>query len=424
MTEGQKNKIGALLIGGAHGSLAVARSLGRHSIPIFFITDDHQIAKFSRYTTKSATWAGPDRAAAADELLALARRHHLEGWVLIPGGDADVRMIAQNHGKLASVFRVTTQDWQTIQWALDKHLTYQRAASLGLDHPRTEYPRNRLEVARLECRFPIILKPTTRCVANAFTLAKAWQVDDRATLLSRYDQAVALVGEQGVMLQEMIPGDGSTQYSYAAVWDRGQPMASMVARRMRQYPITIGYTSTMVQSIECKEVEEAGIRFLRSLDYSGIAEVEFKYDARDARYKILDVNARHWTWNALGGVSGVDFPYILWRIAMGETVAPVRGRAGTTWVHFARDLVAACQEMAAGRISPSQYVGSLHRPLVFAAFAADDPLPGLIDLPLLVWRLLSRRLPMRMRELKSSLAKIFGRARDAIFGGPKDRQIF
>jgi hypothetical protein len=69
-------------------------------------------------------------------------------------------------------------------------------------------------------------------------------------------------------------------------------------------------------------------RFLRSLNYSGLVEVEFKYDARDERYKILDVNARAWTWNALGSIAGVDFPHVLWQLAMGEAIEPIRSPRG------------------------------------------------------------------------------------------------
>lgn len=382
---------GALIIGGAHGSLAMARSLGRRGIPVGFVTDDHRIASFSRYTKFSATWAGPDGADAANELLELARRYDLDGWVLFPGGDSEVRLISQNHALLSSVFRVTTPPWETTQWALDKRLTYERAATIGIDHPWSYYPRDRQDVAQLECAFPVILKPTTRRSVNALTLAKAWRVDDRAALQSRYDQAVALVGTNGFVLQELIPGDGSAQFSYAAVCDRGQPIASLVARRTRQYPIDFGYTSTFVETVENKEVEEAGSRFLNSLGYSGIAEVEFKYDRRDEHYKILDVNMRSWTWNSLGRIAGVDFPYVLWQLAMGETVMPMRGRPGVAWMHFTRDLVAACQEMLAGTLSPVDYFRSFRAPLEFAAFTMDDPWPGIIDLPLLVSRLLTRR---------------------------------
>ena len=82
------------------------------------------------------------------------------------------------------------------------------------------------------------------------------------------------------------------------------------------------------------------MRLLRSLNYSGIVELEFKYDDRDDSYKLLDFNARAWTWIALGASAGVDFPYLLWRTATGDRPEPVRGMAGAAWMHVARDLLA------------------------------------------------------------------------------------
>ena len=422
MDHDRTTKPGALLLGGAHGSLAVARSLGRHGIPIFFVTNDNQITKLSRYTTASASWAGPNSPDAVKTLLELAERHDLSGYVLFPGGDEEARLVAQNHAALSSVFRVTTPEWETTQWALDKKLTYQRAASLGIHHPWSLYPRGRQDIAQLNCRFPVILKPTARLGANAFTMAKAWQIHNQTDLLDRYDQAVALVGTQGIVLQEMIPGGGTTQFSYAAICDRGQSIASIVARRARQYPINIGYTSTLVRSVDCQEVEEAGSRFLQSLNYTGIAEVEFKYDSRDGCYKILDVNARVWTWNALGGIAGVDFPYILWQQALGKAVTPSRGRSGATWMHFSRDFVAGCEEIAIGRISLFDYLKSFRAPLVFAAFAIDDPLPGIADLPLLVFRIFTSRLPMMLRNLAQSGSKRLFKTWESIFRRPSNHK--
>jgi D-aspartate ligase len=388
---------GALLVGGAHGSLSVARSLGRQGIPVWFLTDDHLIPQYSRYVSRTISWAGPDHAGAAAFLLALARQHRLDDWVLICGGDAEARFVAQNHAALATTFHLTTPPWDTLQWASDKRLTYLRATELGIDCPWSCYPRDRQDVARLDCRFPVILKPTVRNSKNAFTIEKAWRVNNRAELLARHDQAVTLVGADAIVLQELIEGRGSAQFSYAAVWDRGTPVASLVATRARQYPIDFGYTSTLVRTLDRAPIEDAACRFLRSLDYSGLVEVEFKYDARDGRTKLLDVNARTWTWCGLGPLAGVDFADILWRLAMGETVAPRRGRAGVAWINSSRDLVAAIQEIAVGALSPADYVRSLRQPVTFAAFAADDIVPGIVDLPLIGWRMMTRRLPVMAR---------------------------
>ena len=387
-----KAKRGALILGGAHGSLAVARSLGRRGIPVWFISHETSLPRFSRYVSRNLSWHGPDHPNAAADLLDIARRNDLKGWVLIPGGDAEAGFVSQHHDALSSVFLVTTPPWQQMKWAYDKHLTYDRAASLGIGYPLSYYPRGHHDVVELECRFPMILKPTVRERKNAFTREKAWRVDDCAALVSRYDEAVALVGVDAIVLQELIPGRGSAQFSYAAVWDRGMPVVSLVAQRLRQLPIDFGYTSTFVQTIENKDVEEAAVRFLKSIDYSGLVEVEFKYDSRDGQYKILDVNARSWTWMALGALAGVDFPATLWRIATGEQVSPIRGTPGAAWMLSSRDVVAACREILAGSLSPLDYLRSLRAKTVFAAFAADDPLPGVVELPLVIARQSGRRL--------------------------------
>jgi predicted ATP-grasp superfamily ATP-dependent carboligase len=79
---------------------------------------------------------------------------------------------------------------------------------------------------------------------------------------------------------------------------------------------------------------------------------------------------------------------------VGERVATARGRPGAAWYHVVRDLVAACHEIARGDFS-SLRPRAGRGPVIYAALSADDPLPGLVDLPLTAWRALARRLAPR-----------------------------
>jgi predicted ATP-grasp superfamily ATP-dependent carboligase len=389
---------GALILGGSHGALAVARSLGRHDVPVWFASDDNRLARLSRFVRRGLSWPGPNAAGAADFLLELGRRHKLRGWLLIACADEEARLISQNHTALSQMFRVRTPPWEMMRWAYDKHRMNERAAALGLDLPRSLSAGSRADLLNADLRFPVILKPAVKHAGNAFTLAKAWRADDPAALLARYDDAAALVGANAVVVQELIPGRGTAQFSYAALWDRGRPVASLTARRLRQYPIEFGYTSTFVETIARADVEQAACRFLESLGYDGLVEVEFKHDARDGRLKLLDVNARVWTWIALGGRAGVDFPHLFWRLAMGEALPSAHATSGVGWMHASRDIVAAGQEMAAGYLAPRDYPASWRGPLQFAAFATDDPLPGMLDVPLALSRLFTKRLPAALRR--------------------------
>jgi D-aspartate ligase len=389
---------GALILGGAHGSLEIARSLGRRGIPVWLITSDSLLAGLSRYVQRSVSWSGPGSDGAARFLVELGHRHGLKDWVLFTGSDADMRFVAQNHSALGAVFTLTTQPWEVIRFAYDKRRMNTRAAELGIARPLTRYPQDRDDLAEIGIPFPVILKPTIHENRNAFIDAKAWRADDERMLAARYDEAKALVGADSIMIQEIIPGDGATQFSYAAVWDRGRPIGSLVARRCRQYPIDFGFTSTLVETVERPEVDAAATRFLASLDFSGLVEIEFKHDARDNSYKILDVNARAWTWMALGAAAGVDFAALQYRLAAGDSTAPTTARIGARWLYLTRDCVASLAAMLAGRLSPLAYLRSLRHSGASAVFAWDDPLPGAFDLPVSAVRVVARHLARRHRN--------------------------
>ena len=393
---------GAIILGGAHGSLEIARSLGRRGIPVWAIIADNPLPTLSRYVEHSLSWSGPRQHGAVASLKDLALCHGLDGWVLFAGGDDDLCFISQNHSALSSVFTLVSPAWDTICWAYDKRRMNLRAIELDIAQPATRYPRSRDHLQGLGLRYPVVLKPSVHEGRNAFAGAKAWRADDLNTLVTRYDKAQSLVGAERIMVQELIPGDGRAQFSYAAVWDRGAPIGSLVARRRRQYPIDFGYTSTFVETIELPEIAEAATRFLRSINYSGLVEVEFKYDERDDCYKILDVNARAWSWIALGAAAGVDFPALQWQLALGEAPAPICARIGANWLFLPRDLVASIQEMIGGTLSPLEYLRSLRSPSSCAVFAWDDLWPAALGLPLVAARVATRRLFRRGHDAQTA----------------------
>jgi D-aspartate ligase len=324
---------------------------------------------------------------AADWLLDLARTRRLDRWTLMPAADADVRLVSQNHERLATTFKLGVAPWDTVKWAADKSLSYQLAERIGVDFPCTFEPS--LEVLRKAgAQFPLILKPARKTGKNALTDAKAWRVDTMAELEASFAEAVMLAGEGGLIIQEMVPGDGARQFSYAGIYFDGEPICSMVARRTRQHPHNFG-TGCFVETIENEEIERLAEKFLRAIGFAGLVEMEFKQDERTGAYKLLDVNPRIWTWTALGGAAGIDFPHALWMLAQGNPPARQRARPGASWMYLSRDLPQALRQVWNGKLALNDYMRSLARHPTFAVFALEDPLPGLIDLPASTMRYLA-----------------------------------
>jgi predicted ATP-grasp superfamily ATP-dependent carboligase len=378
---------GALVIGADYRALGVVRSLGRRGVPVWVLRHgDDRLAGASRFARRSLPLVE-----GTAFLLDLCRKHRLEDWTLFASSDETAAFVARHHDELAARFRLTTPPWAVTRYAYDKRLTYPLAESLGLDVPRTWYPRDGDDVAAIECAFPVAIKPAVKDGFNRLTAAKAWRVDSRHELVARYEEACTLVDPETLMVQDVIPGGGTEQLSYAAVCDAGRPVAALTARRTRQFPMDFGRASTHVETAHLPEVEEPARALLERIGYTGLVEVEFKRDPRDGRCKLLDVNPRVWGWHTLGARAGVDFAYLAWLLSRGETVPASTPRPGVRWTRLSTDLPTVLQEMRRGRLSVRDYLSSLRGPREHAIFARDDPLPGLLELPLLA-SLVARRL--------------------------------
>ena len=376
--------LGLPLIGGDYRGLSVVRSLGRRGIPVWVLIDEQSIAATSRYALCRQRWPGAQgERYQLDYLLNLAARYDFKGWTVIPTSDEHAAFLARYEHDLSADYRIATSPWETFRWAYNKRLSYQLAQDCGVDYPRTWYPRDRTEVASLRCDFPVILKPAIKISNNPFTEAKAWKAGSHAELLNHYAEAARMVDPSTIMVQEMIPGGGESQFSYGAISANGVPLASIVACRRRQYPLEFGRSSSYVETIRHPAVEAAARCLLARLEYTGLIEVEFKRDQRDGRYKLLDLNPRVWGWNSLSAKAGVDFPYLFWRLSRRKPITEVHGVPNVRWIRMTTDLPAVLGEFFRGNLSIAGYLRSFRPPLEFAVFARDDLLPWLLEVPLL-----------------------------------------
>ncbi len=383
---------GAVITGASYRALAVVRSLGRRGVPVRLVrSDEHALASSSRYAGPRLAWPAGDERRRVDYLIELGEREGLDGWALIPTHDEEAALIARHHDVLRRRYRVTTPDWDTLRAAYDKRCTHELGARLGLSQPWTIFPTDGADLDQARDRFPVVVKPAFKPSANRLTVDKCWRADDAPALRRRYEEACELVEASILMVQQLVPGGGETQLSYAALCAEGEVLASLTARRTRQFPMDFGRASSHVETIEDSEVEAASRRLLAAMRWTGLVEVEFKRDPRTGATMLLDVNPRPWGWQSLGGRAGVDFPYLVWRMATGAPVPKSWSTPGVRWVRLTTDMLAAVGEWRAGRLSLKGYLRSLRRPLEFAVFAPDDPLPSLVG-PITTARLVAGRL--------------------------------
>jgi D-aspartate ligase len=380
--------IGALVVGGEHPGLGVVRSLGRRGIPVVVVDDQRCISSFSRFVQRVVRVDDlRDERATVDAVLALGQRLGLRDWVLFPTRDETVAAFSRYRSELAEFFKVTTPDWDTVKWAWDKKKTYELATMLDIPCPQTFNPRTTADLEALHDRLPLAIKPAIKENFFYATGAKAWRVDTVRELHARYAEARACIRPEEILVQEIIPGEGDRQFSYCAFFKDGEAHSTMLARRERQHPREFGRAATYVETIELPAIEELSERFLKAIDYYGLVELEYKEDARDGRYKLLDVNARTWGFHALGFPAGVDFPYLLFADQFGQSVNRTRGASGVGWLRLITDVPTALGDMVGGRLSPLKYLASIGKTRIESVFSASDPMPSLAEIALLPYQI-------------------------------------
>jgi len=386
-----KRTIGAVVVGGDYQGLGIVRSLGQRGVPTCVIDDELSISRFSRYASQFVKVADlRDERKAADSLLEIGTRLGLDGWVLYPTRDELVAAFSRYRSELSQVFRVPTPNWECVQWAWDKRNTYRLARELDIPIPLTYCLQKADQMSNIEFPPPFAMKPAIKEHFVYATKAKAWRADSREELEALIRKASEFMNPAELIVQEVIPGGGNQQFSYCAFFRDGHALGSMVVKRRRQHPLQFGRASTYVETVDIPVLEELSERFLRTINYYGLVEVEYKLDPRDSLFKLLDVNARTWGYHSVGVSAGVDFSYMLYADQVGMPVTACKGKQGVGWMRATTDIPAAFCALAAGDTDFRSYLRSLRNCSADGVFSLEDPLPGLAEILLIPYLAIKR----------------------------------
>jgi predicted ATP-grasp superfamily ATP-dependent carboligase len=110
--------------------------------------------------------------------------------------------------------------------------------------------------------------------------------------------------------------------------------AKVAYKQLRDYPVT-GGQATMRVSIRSEIAESRLEQLLESLNWHGVCQADFVVDKHTQVPYLIDLNPRLWGSLAQAIASGVDFPYLIYRLAREgdvETVAGFKTGVVTRWI--------------------------------------------------------------------------------------------
>ena len=306
--------------GNLRSTLAVVRSLGQEGV---FVTvgaeTTSSLAGSSRYCRETLRYPSPVEQ--PRHFQAFLRREMAScPAVLLPMSDITVRLAAE----VASELMVLGARWPFpppayIAQVQDKRHVLKVARGLGIACPRQLLPEgSAIEDVAPTLRYPVVVKPRFSRYPqhNGWSHGRVQYAHSPAELIALYRGCHSHIPNP--LVQEWIDGEGCGVF--LLMW-KGELKSAFSHRRLREKPPS-GGVGVLCESRPLDERLLADcVALLSSLRWHGPAMVEFRVD-RSSQPVLMEVNGRFWGSLQLTLDAGANFPAMLYRLALGENVAP------------------------------------------------------------------------------------------------------
>jgi predicted ATP-grasp superfamily ATP-dependent carboligase len=364
-----------------HGGLGIARSAGRLGIPVYARHDTRlapvAFSRYGRYGGRRRSDESPEQAVEA--LLRLGKK--LGRAVLVPIDDVAVLVVAEHREALRERFVFGDLSPEQVRMLSDKAEMWRASRRLGIDVPETVFPESEADVRRhaAEAAFPVVVKQIAGWYAPHDPAARSVEIACTPEQLLDAYRRVESAERPNAMLQEYIPGGPDSIWMYNGYFDeRSDCLVGFCGRKLRQRHLGTGATTLGVCESR-PQVTQMTWKLMKDVGYRGILDMGYRYDARDGRYKLLDINPRIGaTFRLFVGDDGMDVLRALYLDLTGQPVPSTRMIEGRRWVVEADDLIGAFRLSRKGHLGMRAWRESLRGVQEGAWWALDDPLPFLV----------------------------------------------
>ncbi len=291
------------------------------------------------------------------------------------------RDIAQ---QLENDYHILLPDPDVVDMLMDKVRFYTYAQENDLPIPRTFFIDNQQALAQVAnvLNYPCVLKPRDSAARQweDETIFKAFKLDNAEQLIATHDYYQRWT--DCFIVQEWIEGSDSDLYSCNCYFDRNsQPLATFVARKIRQWPPETG-VSCLGEEVRNDTVLEQTLRLFRSVNYHGLGYLEMKRDRRTGEFFIVEPNIGRPTGrSSIAEAGGVPLMYTAYCDAVGLPLPENRQQTyqGVKWIHFRKDLQSSLQYWRRGELTIRQWWRSVRGRKAYALFSWKDPWPFICD---------------------------------------------
>ncbi|UCG02605.1 MAG: ATP-grasp domain-containing protein [Candidatus Heimdallarchaeota archaeon] len=244
--------------------------------------------------------------------------------VLMPVGIDTFTLVSKYKEELEQYTTVPVVDYHTYVQAHDKQRVMEIATKLKIPTPQTysvTSVRDALSYST-HLSFPWIVKARkgsgTGQVKYAYSKSGLKKVLREFSEFSREKESSEdIIDYSHPILQEYLPGD---IYDVLVLFVHGKMRAAVAQKRVLCYPVN-GGSGALNITVDYPKLVRYSQRLMTHLRWHGVAMLEFKMD-NENHPRLLEVNPKFWGTLGLAIAAGVNFPYLLYKVAVEGDVPP------------------------------------------------------------------------------------------------------
>lgn len=238
--------------------------------------------------------------------------------ILLASNDNYAELAINHRDQLEGLFHLPFASKALMEHLVRKDRFYELCERHGLAYPQTVVVHKDVspETLNLPFPFPVIAKPsnsTTYFPLDFDGKEKAYFVANQERLQDVLQLVYQNGYEDAFIIQDYIPGDDTSGLVANAYCD-GQAKVRMLSLGKPiledPTPIYIGNYAA-IREANAPEAAKELIAFLEAIGYTGMANADFKFDSRDGRYKVFEVNLRQGRANNFTMLSGCNLAIAL-----------------------------------------------------------------------------------------------------------------
>ena len=238
-------------------------------------------------------------AATFRENVAKAAQEFADKTVLVIGcGDSYVKLAAENKQSFPENCIAATVSGELINTLINKEKFYALCDEYGIDHPGTFiYHKEMGHDFELKFQPPYICKPANGVAYWEHPFEgneKVFTCPDRKNLEEVLDKVYASGYPDTMIILDFIPGDDSYMRVLTNYSDRNGKVKLMCMGHVlleEHTPHGIGNHAVILNE-PCGPIAEKIKAFLEDIGYVGFSNFDIKYDQRDGKYKVFEINCR------------------------------------------------------------------------------------------------------------------------------------